>query len=44
MGDIEQQQRDPVSGVDEPHYTVRVVSRIADVPASAWDACAAAVI
>ncbi len=41
MGDIEQQQRDPVSGRDEPHYTVRVVSRIADVPASAWDACAA---
>ena len=40
MSDIEQQPRDPATERDEPRYTVRVVSRIADVPASAWDACA----
>ena len=40
MGDIEQQQRGPSTGHDGPHYTVRVVSHIAEVPASAWNACA----
>jgi predicted N-acyltransferase len=40
MGDIEQQQPEPLTGSDAPRYTVRVVSRIADVPASDWDACA----
>jgi predicted N-acyltransferase len=37
MGDIE--QRDVIAR--EPRYALRVVSRIADVPASAWDTCAA---
>ena len=40
MGDIERQHREPLTDGDPPHYTVRVVSRIADVPASGWDACA----
>jgi predicted N-acyltransferase len=40
MGDIEQQHSASVTGREGPHYTVRVVSRIAKVPASAWDACA----
>jgi uncharacterized protein len=42
MGDVEQRATEPVDRDERPAVVLQVTSRIADVPAADWDACARA--